>query len=112
MKVSVAYDTSSTSMTLKTIGDTSSPSTSTEILSWSFRNNEKMTDFHAEMTWLSGDTDTIKGTIQKEPGLYQYSFSILHNEHRQLGFDLDLSYQYSQQVVICFLHHKTIPYFL
>ena len=84
-------------MTLKTIGDTSSPMTSTEIISWSLRDTDKMTDFHAEITWLSGDTDTFKGLVQKEPGKYQYSFSILHNEQRQLGFDMDLLYQYQQQ---------------
>ena len=85
-------------MTLKTIADTTSPSTSTEVISWSFRNDAKMTDFHAEITWVSGDTDTLKGLVQKEPGHYQYSFSTLHNEHRHFGFDLDLSYQYHQAV--------------
>ena len=99
LKISVAYDPSAPSMTLKTIGDTTSPSTSSEIISWSFRNTAKVTDFHAEITWLSGDTDAVKGIVQKEPGMYQYSFSILHNEQRQLGFDVDLSYQYSQQVL-------------
>ena len=84
-------------MSLKTIGDTSSPMTSTEIISWSFRNTDSMTDFHAEITWVSGDTDTFKGLVQKEPGKYQYSFSILHNEQRQLGFDLDLLCQYDQE---------------
>ena len=98
LKVSVSYDNDATSMTLKTIGDTSSPTTSTEIISWSLRNSESMTDFHAEITWVSGDTNTLKGLVQKEPGKYQYSFSILHNEQRQLGFDLDLLCQYHQDL--------------
>ena len=35
--------------------------------------------------------------VQKEPGKYQYSFSVLHNEQRQIGFDLDLLCQYDQE---------------
>ena len=84
--------------TLETVWDTKRENTTTEILYVGLQKSGSSYFYNGQFTWSNMDIDEISGNIEKNPGKFLSTLSILHNNERQFGFDMTIVSEIGQGV--------------